>query len=239
MSATAAPFSDDEYFTVLLAAAVQSRDAGDYGLGAALSVRVGNAELISVGRNAVISARDPLGHAEVNAIRGLQAALARQRSGQTQHARRWRTLATAVGGPVDGVYFRPYPSERYSGRVESLLYTSLEPCPMCTVALLTAHVGRVVIAAPDEPGGALAPGRLAKLPPIWPSLAAEAGIVVDFADPGSRAASIRPDLAAQLRHVFWETKEALDAEVSGGALLSRDVLTEISRLASGQDDESR
>ncbi len=56
---------------MVLEAAMQAQDAGDYGIAAALLIRDGNTELISFGRNAVLSSRDPLGHAEINAIRGI------------------------------------------------------------------------------------------------------------------------------------------------------------------------
>jgi hypothetical protein len=47
-------YSDGEYFAVLLDAAVQAQDAGDYGIAAALVIRARNTELISLGRNAVL-----------------------------------------------------------------------------------------------------------------------------------------------------------------------------------------
>lgn len=37
---------------------------------------------------------------------------------------------------------------------ESVLYTTLEPCPMCAGAIMHARVARVVFAAPDPKGGA-------------------------------------------------------------------------------------
>lgn len=49
------------------------------------------------------------------------------------------------------------------------LYTSLEPCPMCTVRLATASLGRIVYAAPDEAGGMAS--RPEELPAFWRELA--------------------------------------------------------------------
>ena len=45
------------------------------------------------------------------------------------------------------------------------LYTSLEPCPMCTTRLITSVVTRVLYAAPDIPGGMV--HRMEDLPPFW------------------------------------------------------------------------
>lgn len=50
-----------------------------------------------------------------------------------------------------------------------ILYTSLEPCPMCLVRLSASAVGRVWFAAPDEAGGMVSRGD--RLPPFWQDLA--------------------------------------------------------------------
>jgi tRNA(Arg) A34 adenosine deaminase TadA len=58
------------------------------------------------------------------------------------------------------------------GRAEGgnfVLYTSIEPCPMCLVRLSTSAVHQVLYAAPDLPGGMV--HRMAKLPPFWVELA--------------------------------------------------------------------
>jgi hypothetical protein len=47
---------------MLLDAARQAEAAGDYGIAAALVIRDPNTELIGLGRPAVLSTRDPLGH---------------------------------------------------------------------------------------------------------------------------------------------------------------------------------
>jgi tRNA(Arg) A34 adenosine deaminase TadA len=206
---------------------VQAQDAGDYGIAAALVIRARNTELISVGRNAVLSARDPLGHAEINAIRGIQSVLASQRSDQPQQARPWTGWLTA--GSASSVYYRPAQTPLSPGAIESVLYTSLEPCPMCTVAILSSRIERVVIAAPDERGGALAPERLAKLPPAWSSLAAEHGLTVAF-EYGENAAPVHAELAERLGRAFWETKDARDAEVSQGVLLHDDIAAAIAEI---------
>jgi tRNA(Arg) A34 adenosine deaminase TadA len=220
-------YSDAEYFAILLDAAVQAQDAGDYGIAAALVIRSRNTELISLGRNAVLSARDPLGHAEINAIRGIQSVLASQRSDQPQQAQAWTGALTADS--ASAVYYRPARTPLSPGAIESVLYTSLEPCPMCTVAILSSRIERVVIAAPDEHGGALAPERLAKLPPAWSSLAAEHGLTVAF-ESAENAAPVPAELTARLGRAFWDTKDARDAEVSQGVLLHDDIASAIAEM---------
>lgn len=223
------PYSDAEYFTMLLAAAVQAQEAGDYGIAAALVIRDRRSELISVGRNAVLSARDPLGHAEINAIRGIQSLLASQRTHQPQHPQPWTGGLTMGSGSASAVFLRPARPRLSPVAIESVLYTSLEPCPMCTVAILSSRIERVVIAAPDEQGGALAPERFAKLPPAWSSLAAKHGLTVAF-ESVENAAPVPAELTARLSRAFWDTKDARDAEVSQGVLLRDDIASAIAEI---------
>lgn len=227
--ASAAPYSDAEYFAMALAAARQAQAAGDYGIAAALVIRSHDTELIGLGRNAVLSSRDPLGHAEINAIRAIQSALASQHTGRPQHARRW-TGEIPLGSAAGAVLFRPARRGLSAPGIESLLYASLEPCPMCTVAIISSRIGRVVVAAPDEQGGALAPERFARLPLAWSSLASQQGLVVDFASGESPVAPIPAKLATLLSEAFSSTKDARDAEVSQGVLLNRNIEAAIAQL---------
>lgn len=49
------------------------------------------------------------------------------------------------------------------------LYSSLEPCPMCTLRLINAGVGRVLSIAPDEESGMAR--TIERLGPVWSGLA--------------------------------------------------------------------
>lgn len=66
------PQSTEEYFALLLDRALRAQKMGDGGISAALAVRCHGFEIVSFGCNTVYSQRDPLGHAEVNAIRRLR-----------------------------------------------------------------------------------------------------------------------------------------------------------------------
>ncbi len=214
------PYTAEEYFAVLLDRAARSSRAGDYGISAALIVRYNDVEIVSIGRNTVISARDPFGHAEANSIRQLQRLISLGGADPAVPVAEWTDVRSVVDSP-DGpdIFLRPASPSRKPG---SLLYTTLEPCPMCTVAILNSRVERVIIAVPDEPGGALAPERLVKLPGVWPRIAAGQGLRVSFTSfqsPGDADEFISPELTAMLRSVFWDTKAARDAEVARGILL--------------------
>lgn len=66
------------------------------------------------------------------------------------------------------------------------LYTSLEPCPMCLVRLITSRIGRVLYVAIDEEGGMAR--NIDLLPTMWRRLAQ--GQVFERAKCSSTLASI-------------------------------------------------
>ncbi len=100
---------------MVLEAAMQAQDAGDYGIAAALLIRDRNTELISFGRNSVLSSRDPLGHAEINAIRGIQSMLAAQRAGGLLQVPPW-TAEMPAGSAGSAIFSRPGSARRCASR---------------------------------------------------------------------------------------------------------------------------
>ncbi len=218
------PHTAEEYFTILLDRAVRAIEAGNYGISAALAVCYDDVELISLGQSTMISGCDPFGHAEANAIRSLQRFIALDVSGRMERAVQWvnsESVVTSKRG--DRIFVRSASPPHGS---ESTLYTTLEPCPMCTVAIINSRIQRVIIAIPDEAGGALDPKRLAKLPILWPRIAASQGLQVEFANSQfSQDADtyIPPELSAMLNNVFLNTKPERDAEVSKGVLFKSDL----------------
>jgi tRNA(Arg) A34 adenosine deaminase TadA len=225
------PQTAEEFFAVLLDRAVRATKSGDYGISAALAVRCDDVELIIFGQNTMISARDPFGHAEANAIRCFERFMTLSAARRTGLAAQWHDPYSAVAsGAGTEVFVRPVPPSPKpvpaSPKTESLLYATLEPCPMCTVAIMNSRIQHVIIASPDEPGGALAPQRLARLPEVWPQIAASQGLQVTFTNsqlPADTAAYIPPELSAMLEKVFWDTKAERDAEVAGGVLFAPDL----------------
>jgi tRNA(Arg) A34 adenosine deaminase TadA len=212
------PRTAEEYFTILLGRAVQAVQAGDYGISAALVTQYGDAELVSFGRNTMISRSDPFGHAEANAIHYLRQFSACTRSERAIRTRPW-TDVLSVAHSEDKIFSRP---KSAAATPSSILYCTVEPCPMCTVLIINSHVESVVIATPDRLGGALAPTRLGRLPSIWPKLVASQGIQVRFST-GGRAeepATYIPAMLSSLLSAAWRgTKNARDNDVLSGAAL--------------------
>lgn len=216
---TIPPYSAGEYFAALLGRAVQALNDGDYGISAALVVRYADFELISLARNTVISRCDPIGHAETNAIRQFRKFLDDAPGARVNAVQPWQGPASAATAQ-HGIYVRPLAPGKTTGTV---MYTTLEPCPMCTVAILNSRIENVVIALHDELGGALAPQRLAGLPSIWPKIAAAQRLNVNFTNTDNMSVPdtyLPPPLSALLERAFLDTKEATDAKLTRGTLFA-------------------
>jgi tRNA(Arg) A34 adenosine deaminase TadA len=221
---SANPGSTTEYFLLLLSLARGAIGLNDYGIAAALTIPTIEGQLVSIGVNSVYSGLDPTGHAEVNAIRGLQAALLHnQRPYRLDSGALWDVPQTAK---QEQLFSR---SISLTGIENSVtLYTTLEPCPMCTVAIIGAGVERVVIATPDPTAGGMAPERFQGLGSAWSELATKLHLQVDFAGPSVPESALRipAELAALIEEVFLVSKPELD-----GWLESRGFLYEIMKAA--------
>jgi tRNA(Arg) A34 adenosine deaminase TadA len=209
-----------DYFTLLRDRAQAAGELGNYAISAALVIRDQGLEIVTVGTNTLFRSRDPSGHAEMNAIRlahrmGAQeldaVGLAEHIREGTLHIRR-----TSRSTP------------------ETVLYTTLEPCPMCTACIITAGIRRVVIAAEDPPSGALSPSRLRSLPPLWPELAESIGLEVYFcqsSNPEDTDTYLTPELHDGLIETFLASREPLDRALgSDGVLDLRAISTGAARV---------
>ncbi|MFI4977079.1 MAG: nucleoside deaminase [Solirubrobacterales bacterium] len=192
-------FAVQHYFTLLRDRALAAGAQGNYAISAALVIRERGIEVVTVGANTVFGSRDPSGHAEMNTIR-----LARE-VGAAEPGSAALSECIREGSVI--VRKAPH-SER-----ESILYTTLEPCPMCTVCIITAGIKRVVVAAEDPPSGSLVAERLRSLPPLWPELANSLGLEVRLcqsSDASDPATYLAPELHRELIDIFLASREPLD-----------------------------
>ena len=197
-----------DYFALLRDHAIAAGQRGNYAISAALVIREGGCELRAFASNTVFAQRDPSGHAEMNAIRLAQAFAAGEPATMSAEA----SLSVAeVASPASA----------------STLFTTLEPCPMCTVCLITAGIRRVVIAAEDPPAGALSAQALAALPPMWPALARSLGLEVVFCqsdNPGAVDTHLPTELREQLVESFLKSRCRLDETLGDGGVLDVDAI---------------
>jgi tRNA(Arg) A34 adenosine deaminase TadA len=203
MSDAPDPFTAEDYFSLLLRRAQRAEREGNYAISAAAVARHGGLEIVALGANSLFAEQNPIGHAEVNAIMTLRAIAT---------ATPDRLEKTLTVGEADGsIVIRPAPSDRS----EAILYTTLEPCPMCTVCTINSGIDRVVIAAEDPPSGSFAPERLGALPQLWPELAKEIEIVWAQSDDASSGDSYVPaELREELIGTFLNSRERLDSRLS-------------------------
>ena len=75
---------------------------------------------------------------------------------------------------------------------ELVLYTSVEPCPMCMARIINSGVKKVYYAAPDDSGGM--GRRIEGMPPYWQAMAQ--GVSVEAA----RCSPVLKELAQKLFH---------------------------------------
>jgi tRNA(adenine34) deaminase len=109
-------FDDPTWMRHALELAAQAAAAGEIPIGAVI---VSNGQIVAAAANRKETNQDPLGHAEILAIRDAAAKLGR-----------WRLNGCT-------------------------LYVTLEPCTMCSGAIIHARLDRVVYAATDPKAGAV------------------------------------------------------------------------------------
>jgi tRNA(Arg) A34 adenosine deaminase TadA len=206
----ASPTTED-YFRLLAKRAEYAADHGNYAIAAALVFRDSDAEAVFEGWNTLFGERQPSGHAEMNAI-------------QLTHAVASLPDEAATGLVHKAMAAGAIHARRRidNGQRESILYTTLEPCPMCTVCLINAGVDHVIIAAQDPPSGALEHSRLRRLPPLWSDLADASGLKVSFCqsnDPEDVVTYVPADLHDELLDRFMQSRGKLDKVLGDNGVL--------------------
>ena len=85
---------------------------------------------------------------------------------------------------------------------ELILYTSLEPCPMCYVRILTSGIPTIYHVAPDDPGGMVQRAEL--LPEYWRSMTGKHSFL---------QANVREELRSISLDVLYSNINDLDANL--------------------------
>ncbi len=198
------PWSAQEYFLHGLRNGLIARERGDYGIAACYVVRSGGVEVVSFGLNSLISEGNPFGHAEINSIKNAHQILLLPEEFREAKMREFMSKGEAKMAMRNA----PHKGD------ETCIYTTLEPCPMCTVgAAINAKASEVIIAEPDPFAGALEDSRLRDLAPLWKGMADEHKLKVTFCqskDERSGNNYLTPEHAKLLTDLFFMTKGDLD-----------------------------
>jgi tRNA(adenine34) deaminase len=206
-----------DYFRLLAVRAEYAAAHGNYGISAALVLREPGREVVFEGWNTLFAERDPSGHAEMNAIRLAHAVASMPDEGSAAVIQRAHAAGALHASALTG--------DAVSERV---LYTTLEPCPMCTVCLINAGIDRVIVAAADPPSGTLEHARLRQLPPLWLHLAEASGLEVAFCqtqDESDRMTYLPAALHTELLERFAQSRAELDASLGDRGVLDFDTAT--------------
>jgi tRNA(Arg) A34 adenosine deaminase TadA len=194
-------FSAHERFQGLLEHGLEALADGSYGIAASYVIRGEGLEVELFGHNTLALA-DPQGHAEMNAIRRAVRVLRRP------EGERPAALAELA---KTGVARIRRTARGDAPRTE--VFSTLEPCPMCTVAIINAGVEAVTFAHEDPLAGALDDDRRARLGPLWGRIADEQGLRARCCQSereDERSTYVPDDLLRTLVELFEGTREPLD-----------------------------
>ncbi|HNQ63144.1 MAG TPA: nucleoside deaminase [Syntrophorhabdaceae bacterium] len=162
-------YPDDPFILVTLKEAIAGSREENGGIGACL-VREDTGEIVETGHNRQFEPyhRSDL-HAEMDLL--------------NRYEEKVRTRRLGGRGNPSTVEAR--------GFAGIVLYSSVEPCPMCLTRIINAGIKKVLYAASDETGGMAQ--RISSLPPFW-SNKAKGNIY--------RAAECSPELVAIAKRLF-------------------------------------
>ncbi len=185
--------SAEEIFLQLLVRASHAHLRGDYAIAAAVVVRSGGLETVCFGESTLFSQRDPTGHAEINALRQARA------FGRGSENSELDILIRRSPGNASSV----------------LLFSTLEPCPMCSVAILNSGVSTVCVAHDDPDAGTLL--RMDSLTPVWPALGLSRRLQV-LRLSGTEGVLAR-EILSKLDDLFRQSKRLLDDRLNRRGVL--------------------
>lgn len=210
-------YTAQEYFEIALEKGCEAREDGNYGIAALYIVSVENAQYIFIGKNNIISENNPHGHAEMNAI---------QNARELFNAPDVDTAIQLINEKIEAGILIVRERENPDQEPEEILYTTLEPCPMCTVgSVINAGIPKVIIGTPDEDAGQLAKDRRSGLTILWQNMFEDQKIEVLFCqsdNPDEKETYVDKQLLTLLNDLFFQTKEPLDKILKQqGGLLKR------------------
>ncbi|MBP6913483.1 MAG: nucleoside deaminase [Candidatus Levybacteria bacterium] len=207
MKEEAKSYSAQEYLALANEQALIANSEGNYGVGAIYVYRVNGTEYVIGGRNGILSRKNTVLHAEQDTINAVES-LAR---GEDTYKDRVLKIRQA-----------PHEME------EKKLFTSLEPCIMCTGRILTHKPDEVFIGTADDFAGAMLDGREKGLPLLWQGMRNG-----DFHAPDEKPSPLKVTVATTIPgsesyipekylnlglNIFLSTREEIDSKMGKNGL---------------------
>lgn len=206
------PVTLDDFFLHLLDRGVQTRERGNYGIAAAIVIfdRQQNQMTVVFGENSLMVDRSHRGHAEMNALENTWQAI--QDPQQKQNLLEKGSIRQWDLNPAELTDLEKLFPERNQDKIKTAIITSLEPCIMCTGAIINTDAGLVLSAQEDDFAGALHPDRLARLPELWPTMVKNKGTEIAFcqSENPENKGYLSNELRTFLVSLFFDTKQPLD-----------------------------
>ena len=192
-----------DYLGMLINKALETRTNGNYGIAAAFVLRLQGHELIFFGANELITANNPHGHAEMDAVQ-------QARKLFNCHKQAKANAVSEELSQAGRLLVRPAPHKE----TETIVVTTLEPCPMCTIgSVVNTKINEVVIGAGDADSGQMLDGRLQALSKIWADMAKNQNLIITVCqndDPGKPGNYVSPEMQNLLNRLFFEHREPMD-----------------------------
>jgi tRNA(Arg) A34 adenosine deaminase TadA len=182
---------DAYYLRRALKGALDSAREGNFGVGGVVLV-VGEDHVLEFqSRNLMItgdSVMQIIGHAETGGLATIMK-MREDKHGKNilnkvkRSLRKGKEWSGEFGALGISAYSRNHNEDTATLRPGTHVFTTLEPCPMCTSVILNSKADFCVIGAEDAYGGAVLSGRLQKLTPAWLELAAKTTFDLYQSDP--------------------------------------------------------
>ena len=182
---------DGYYLRRALKGALDSAREGNFGVGGVVLI-VGEDHVLEFQSRNLMITGDPvmkiIGHAETGGLATIMKML-EDKHGKNilnkvkTRLRKGKEWSGEFGALGISAYSRNHNEDTATLRPGTHVFTTLEPCPMCTSVILNSKADFCLIGAEDAYGGAVLSGRLQKLTPAWVELAAETTFDLYQGDP--------------------------------------------------------
>ena len=195
---TAKEYSFQEYLGFAMVWGLKALSAGTYGIGAVYVVNHDGEEWVIAGRNGLRTDRDTSKHAEMDSIDAVE------------------SISRGEESYKDRVILKRKAKDNED---RTVLFTSLDPCPMCRVRIHNHNIPNVMVGNADPLAGAFIGENKEMMPPLWNMIMEAQGTKVMLANNNpDDYAYVDPKYLPLIKKMFELNREDIDHELSEGGL---------------------